>query len=121
MIVLHMSDLEAEFLNRYRQLEPTMPPPTHDYCFSPDRKWRFDFAWIEQRVAVELEGAVYIQGRHTRGKGFENDCDKYNAAQLAGWRVLRFTRGMLRNDPTRCINVVTALIDPLPFTGHNEI
>jgi very-short-patch-repair endonuclease len=55
------------------------------------RNWRFDFAWPDRKLAVELEGAVYAGGRHTRGKGFEADCEKANAAVLAGWRILRFT------------------------------
>lgn len=55
------------------------------------KDWRFDFAFKHQKVAVEVEGGTFTGGRHTRGTGFENDCDKYNAATIAGWRVLRFT------------------------------
>lgn len=53
--------------------------------------WRFDFAFKHQKLAVEVEGGTFTGGRHTRGKGFESDCDKYNAATLGGWRILRFT------------------------------
>lgn len=56
------------------------------------RKWRFDFAWPAVKVAVECEGGTHSGGRHTRGPGFEKDAEKYNAALLAGWRVLRFTQ-----------------------------
>ncbi|NIP25770.1 MAG: hypothetical protein GWN94_02580, partial [Phycisphaerae bacterium] len=52
------------------------------------KDWRFDFAYKTERVAVEVEGGVYTQGRHTRGEGFEEDCEKYNQATLLGWRVL---------------------------------
>ncbi|WP_139121780.1 PDDEXK family nuclease [Piscirickettsia litoralis] len=62
-----------------------------EYRFHPKRRWRFDFAMPVYKLAVEVEGGAYSQGRHTRGKGFEADCEKYNAAAELGWRVLRYT------------------------------
>jgi len=67
-----------------------LPKPTPEYKFCPDRRWRFDYAFIKQKVAVEQEGGVWSFGRHTRGSGFLKDCEKYNAATLLGWRVLRY-------------------------------
>lgn len=67
-----------------------------EYQFAPHRKWRFDFAWPEKKIAVEIEGGTWSAGRHTRGTGFAADCEKYNAAALHGWRVLRFTGEMVR-------------------------
>lgn len=64
--------------------------PEREYRFHPTRKWRFDFAWPDRKLAVELEGAVWTNGRHTRGSGFVADMEKYNAAALMGWRVVRF-------------------------------
>ena len=43
------------------------------------------------KVGIEIEGGAWTQGRHTRGKGFIADMEKYNHAALLGWRVLRFT------------------------------
>ena len=65
-----------------------------DYQFC-QRKWRADFAFPEVRLLVEVEGGVWTRGRHVRGQGFINDCMKYNTATLLGWRVLRFTTGMV--------------------------
>lgn len=62
-----------------------------EYRFHPTRKWRFDWAWPSQMVALEIEGGAWSRGRHTRGKGFIADCEKYNQAVLLGWRVLRVT------------------------------
>jgi len=59
--------------------------------FEKGRKWRFDFAWPEQMVALEVEGGIWAGGRHTTGKGFTNDCEKYNHATCMGWKVLRVT------------------------------
>src|SRR4051812_10049951 len=48
-----------------------LPKPIAEYRFHPERGWRFDFAWPAQLVALEIDGAVYAQGRHTRGRGYE--------------------------------------------------
>jgi len=61
-----------------------------EHIFHPTRKWRFDFANPELKIAVEQEGGVWIFGRHNRGKGFLSDLEKYNAATIMGWRVLRY-------------------------------
>lgn len=64
-----------------------------EYSFHVERRWRFDFAWPARKLAVEVEGVTYGEkgGRHQRAAGLEGDCEKYNAAVLLGWRVLRFT------------------------------
>ena len=62
-----------------------------EYRFDESRKWRFDFAWPGIKVAAECEGGIWSNGRHSRAHGFISDCDKYNAALLAGWKVYRFT------------------------------
>ena len=63
------------------------------YFARPQRQWRFDFCWPQEKVAVEVEGGSWMPGggRHNRGQGFENDCEKYVEATLRGWRVLRVT------------------------------
>jgi len=55
------------------------------------RKWRFDFAWPGELLALEVEGGTWIAGRHARGAGIEGDCEKYGWALVMGWRVLRVT------------------------------
>lgn len=61
-----------------------------EHKFYETRRWRFDFAWRAQRVAVEVEGGVWNGGRHVTPKGFISDCEKYTRAALEGWTVLRF-------------------------------
>jgi very-short-patch-repair endonuclease len=85
-----------------------LPMPTPEYRFHPTRRWRFDLAWPDKSIAVEVDGAVYTGGRHTRGKGFENDMEKVNAAVLAGWAVLRFSTGMVRDG--RALGVIEQLL-----------
>jgi very-short-patch-repair endonuclease len=65
--------------------------PEREYRFYPPRRWRFDYAFVPEMIAVEIEGGTWSNGRHNRGKGFEADCIKYAHASIMGWRVLRFT------------------------------
>lgn len=62
-----------------------------EYRFHPERKWRFDWALPELKIAIEYEGIFSEKSRHTSVKGFTGDVDKYNAAQALGWRVFRYT------------------------------
>ncbi len=62
-----------------------------EHKFHPTRRWRFDFALPEHRIGVEVEGGTWNGGRHTRGSGYEKDCEKYAEALCLGWRVLRVT------------------------------
>lgn len=62
-----------------------------EFKFHPVRKWRFDYAIPEHKIALEVEGGVWSGGRHTSPKGFLGDIEKYNTATLMGWRVFRTT------------------------------
>lgn len=83
------------------------PTPTREYRFHLARRWRFDFAWPTRMLAVEVEGGTWISGAHSRGSHFESDCEKYNAAAIAGWCVLRFTTDMVTDG--RLVAVLTDL------------
>lgn len=62
-----------------------------EYRFHPVRKWRYDYAIISHKIAIEVEGGVWSGGRHTTGKGFIGDMEKYNSGTLLGWRIFRVT------------------------------
>ena len=83
------SHLEDAFLVWLAQTDPPIPWPAREYVFSPPRKWRFDFAWPKQGIAVEIEGGLYKGGRHQSFKGFMADAEKYEAALRDEWRVYR--------------------------------
>jgi very-short-patch-repair endonuclease len=74
-----------------------LPTPVHEYRFHDKRRWRFDLCWPEEMVAVEIDGGTWTNGRHTRGSGYERDCEKLNSAAEMGWIVLRFTTGMVES------------------------
>jgi very-short-patch-repair endonuclease len=76
-----------------------------EYRFAPPRKWRFDFCIIAAKIAIEVEGNAWNVaggGRHMQDK----DLDKYNHAAALGWRIFRFSPGMLKRDPQGCIDLV---------------
>lgn len=76
--------------------EAHVPTPTVQYRFAPPRRWRFDLCWpAPQMVALEVEGGVWTQGRHTRGSGFIGDIEKYNEAAIRGWLLVRVSYAMI--------------------------
>ncbi|EIL2908420.1 hypothetical protein LLT35_001942 [Vibrio alginolyticus] len=90
-----MSALEQTLLFQIKAMGLALPE--QEYRFHETRRWRFDFAYPEQQLAVEVEGGTWAGGRHTRGSGYEKDCEKYNEAALRGWSVLRFTGSMIKS------------------------
>ena len=62
-----------------------------EHRFHSTRMWRFDYAIPSHRIAIEIDGGVWIEGRHNRPKGYIADLDKFNNAAALGWRVLKFT------------------------------
>lgn len=88
----HLEEQFLQLINLQQRLNRTsIPSPEREYRFHHTRRWRFDFAWPSERVAVEIEGGIWAKGRHSRGSGMVADMDKYNEAARLGWRVLRFT------------------------------
>lgn len=74
------------------QLRAHKIPFEREYVFHQSRRWRFDFALVEHLIAIEIEGAIWKKGGggHSHPSGIESDIEKYNAAAMLGWRVLRF-------------------------------
>ena len=73
-----------------------LPEPVPEYQFHPTRKWRFDYAWPLHKLALEVEGGIWTQGRHTRGAGALADMEKYSEAAILGWRLLYVTPDQAR-------------------------
>lgn len=70
-----------------------------EYRFDTVRRWRFDWAIPELKLAIEYEGQAYRGGKsgHNTIAGYAKDCEKYNRAEMDGWMILRFTAKMVEN------------------------
>lgn len=106
-------ELAAQFIASFG-----LPVPEFEYRFHPVRRWRFDFCWRPQMLALEVEGGAWIPGggRHNRAQGFHKDREKYSAAAILGWRIVyatpqTFASGAALEDVKR------ALASPTPNTS----
>lgn len=89
------SGLEAAFERQLLALG--CPAPVRQFRFAPPRRFTADFAYPDhpRHLLIEIEGATWARGRHTRGGGYARDCLKYNLAGINGWLVLRYTADMV--------------------------
>lgn len=107
-----MSRGEAEF---ELLLKAHRIPFQREHRFHPVRRWRFDFVILktaysepeELKIAVEIEGGIFTNGRHNRSTGALGDMQKYNSAVLNGWRLLRYGTGQIHG---QCIDDINDLI-----------
>ncbi len=112
------SNLEEGLVNILLITGRDLPQPVREHVFDPKRKWRFDFCWPQQRVAVEVEGGLNkAQSGHRSKSGIQRDVDKYNAATVQGWKVLRVTADMLKRDPVGFIDLVRLAMKAPPKRG----
>ncbi len=93
---LPKSQLQAVLENRIHRAGLT--GFSREYRFAKPRLWRFDIAFVEQRVAIEIEGGGWVNGRHVRGSGFARDLIKYGEAAARGWIVLRVDGAMIESN-----------------------
>ena len=68
-----------------------------EFRFHPLRKWRADFYLVGRMILVEIEGGIWSNGRHTRGKGYIGDMEKYNVATMLGYQVIRFSTEQVKS------------------------
>ena len=70
------------------------PALTKEVTFYPGRRFRFDYAHLaisRFKAAIELDGGVFVGGRHSRGMGQVKDAEKGRLAAYSGWNVIHFT------------------------------
>lgn len=65
-----------------------LPDPIFEYRFHDTRKWKFDICFWPNRVAIEVQGGLFVQGRHTRGAALLKEYEKLNEAAKMGWRII---------------------------------
>lgn len=110
----------------YRFFEKTLeasnlPPFKREFLFAQEvgRKWRFDYAWPQYKLALEIEGGSWVNGRHNRASGFIADMGKYNQAAFLGWKILRVTPKDVDSGYARTLMEKYFKLHPNP-EGSNE-
>jgi very-short-patch-repair endonuclease len=121
------ADIEDDFA--FQCKTRGLPTPAREWEFAKKafgRRWRLDFAFLDFKLAVEIEGLVVTRalvggqripitvrgkpaiavvegqerlvsmGRHAHADGFREDCRKYSAAAELGWTVIRFDPQMVK-------------------------
>lgn len=94
----HLKGMEhIVFLQLLRDAGVTAPVGEYQFALTgaDPRKFALDYAWPAVKLAVEVEGGVWVKGAHGRGSGIMRDMEKQNCAVLEGWRVLRYTPSQL--------------------------
>ena len=69
-------------------LDADIPPAVFEYKFHATRRWRFDLCWPDKKLAVEVDGGIWVAGGHNRGAQIKKDWEKRNTATTMGWRIL---------------------------------
>jgi hypothetical protein len=90
------SELEAEL---YRQIKAAgLPLPILQVTLAKclGRGWQYDGAWVEERIAYEVNGATFVVGGHSTGTGIHRDYEKWNAAVLLDWKLFVFDSKMIK-------------------------
>ena len=77
------------------------PEPVAEFQFAPPRRWRFDWAFhgftvlpyhgAEMNIAIEINGGLFIGGRHVSGAALLKEYEKLRYAARLGYRVLIYT------------------------------
>ncbi len=72
------------------------------------RRFRIDIAFVERKVAVEVDGWTY-HGKHRSAHA--KDRQRQNLLVAEGWRVLRFTTGEIFGDLTSVLAMIQCVLD----------
>ena len=68
-----------------------------EYAAIPGRRFSWDFAFICERLLIEIQGGVWNGGAHGRPTGITRDMNKLNQAQIHGWKMLQFDTKMVKS------------------------
>ncbi len=79
--------------------------------------YRVNFALIEKKIAIEIDGHEYHKTREQR----TYDAQRERYLQLNGWRVIRFTGSEVSRNPTGCIDEVAKLINVFETSSEEKI
>lgn len=65
----------------------------YEYKFDSVRRFRFDYANLRLKIAIEMEGGIFTGTGHAKTGRYLKDLEKYNMAGIKGWIILRYAHG----------------------------
>lgn len=86
-------ELENNFHCHWVMMFGNLPEPVRQHpILNPktNRHWKLDFAWPEEKLAVEIQGGSFVRGGHNTAQGQHSDYERHNALVRMGWRILYF-------------------------------
>ncbi len=95
------SSIEERFFRVARKLIPDIKPQ------EPIGQYRVDFAVIDKRVVVELDGHEYHKSKEQR----TNDAERQRFLQKKGYTVIRFTGNEINKDVNGCVSEVLDILE----------
>jgi len=102
-----LSDLEDQLEFQLKSVKIT--GFTREYKFHPKRRWRLDFAWVDKKIGVEVEGGIWLpRSGHNTGVGISRDVEKGNSLTLLGWKLIRVTGKMIKNG--EALNLIESIL-----------
>lgn len=97
------------------------PVPERQYKAIPNRKYQVDFCWPDSkyRLVLEVEGGVWVGGRHNSPAGFLKDIEKYNLLSASGWTLYRVTPQDIGGDTPYLLDVLNMMFPE--FAGGRRV
>jgi hypothetical protein len=92
-----------------------LPKPKEQYKAIESRRFKWDFAWPECKILVEVNGGTFQRMGHSTGAGIARDYEKRNLATLDGWHCLDFDGAMVRDG--RALLTIREALDRFPPFG----
>ncbi len=102
-----------------------LPEPIREYTAIPGRRFRWDFAWPNFRLLLEVQGGTWGKGgkggpsAHSGGLAASRDCEKGNLATCAGWRTLNVTTDQIRKG--EAVRFLQAFFNHEPRLGDADM
>jgi very-short-patch-repair endonuclease len=93
------SQLEDDLARRIDHAGLPTPERQYPFAASVGRKHRFDFAWPDRMLAVEVDGGTHLAvgNRAVGWHASKDDYRKRNLAAMLGWRILAYRPDMIRS------------------------
>jgi len=104
--------LENSFHSHWVLMFGDLPEPVRQHpILNPEtnRHFKLDFAWVEEKLAVEIQGGAWGKGGHNTALGQAHDYARHNYLTRIGWRILYFNSPMLK-DTAGCVELTAEIL-----------